>query len=86
MATGADDGEQIAQHERQRQQQIAADVWQRANGEGRERRRSESEHEPYTADDQFAGGTRLCCSFDPPDCPYQRPADDRADEQSGKSA
>ena len=86
MAAGADDGEQVAQHEGQRQQQIAPDIRQRAHGEGRQRRRPESEHEPYSADDQLAGGTRLCCSFDPPDCPYQRPGDDPADEQSGKSA
>ena len=86
VAARADDGEQVPQHERQRQQQIAPDVRQRAHGERRQRRGAEAEHEPYSADDQLAGGTRLCCSFDPPDCPYQRPADDPADEQSGKCA
>ena len=86
VAARADDGEEVAEHERQRQQQVAPDVRQRPHGERRQRRGPEAEHEPYAADDELAGGTRLCCSFDPPDRPHQRPADDAADEQSGECA
>ncbi len=86
MAAGADDGEQVPEHERQRQEQVAAHVRQRPDGERRQRGRSEAEHEPYATDDQLAGGTRLCCSFDPPDRPYYEAADDVSDDQSPKCA
>jgi len=41
--------------------QIAADVRQRSYGERRQSRGAEAEHEPYSADDQFAGG-RACAA------------------------
>ncbi len=84
LAARAHDREQVAEHERQRQQQVAPDVRQRPHGERRQRRGAEAEHESDSADDEFAGGTRLCCSFDPPDRSHQRPGDDPADEQSGE--
>ena len=54
VAASADDREQVPEHERQRQQQVAPDVRQRPHGERRQRRGAEAEHEPNAADDQLA--------------------------------
>jgi len=80
MAARADDGEEVAEDEREWQQEVAPDVRERPHGEGRQRGRAESEYESYATDDELPGGTCLCCPFDPSDRSYERPAGDPSDE------
>ena len=59
--------EDVAEHEEQREQQVVADVRERADRERREGADPEAEQEPGAADDELARRSPLRCSLDPPD-------------------
>ena len=61
MLARGDAREDVAEHQEQRQQQVVADVRERADRERRERADAETEQEPDAADDELARRAPLRC-------------------------